>query len=253
MPASTINWRLYPRPPANLPCKGAFVTHVSGEKFVPYAQCLVRQLRRVNTTCEIVIVHDDLALSRRLSAKALAALSRVRATLIPLSSLVRRALSDPAIAWRGPLPMVISSAARDGRTAAAAAASNPPRRRLVVKDYFSSTANKYYLWALDPARFPLAVYLDIDVAVFSNLDALLHLEFAEPIAAVGAAPLCQSRSFNSGLLVFKPSMATLAKLLFAGRAVSWPWRGCVCAAPVYGSSLCLSVQLLTTAARHGCY
>ena len=92
---------------------------------------------------------------------------------------------------------------------------------------FSASANKYWLWALDPAQFPLVAYVDLDVLILSNLDALLHIELDEktPIAAVTAAPICQSRSFNGGLLVFRPSLRTATTLLLAGRLLQWPHKG----------------------------
>ena len=36
---------------------------------------------------------------------------------------------------------------------------------------------------------------------------------------------CGNRFFNSGLLVFKPSMRTLRRLLEVERWVNWPWNG----------------------------
>ena len=214
-------WRLLPRPPAASPCSGAIVTSVSGDTFVPYALCLVSMLRRVNTTCPIAIVYDDVNPSRRLPDASLRALQTARAVseLIPLSALIQRALRHPAIAWTGALP----AATQTTRTSIEVPTS--AGRRLLSKDGFGVASNKLWLWALDPRRYPRVAYLDVDVAVLHNIDALLSFNLTEPIAAVGAAPLCQSRSFNSGLLVFKPSVKTLAKLLFAHRVVQWPWRG----------------------------
>ena len=206
-----IDWSVLPRPPHGAPCPGAIVTSVSGEAYIPHALCWAKQLRHLNHTCPIVIVYDDVdRSSARISMASLASLRSAATSVIPLSSLVQRAQSDPAVGWHGPLPTHwVQRRAR--------------RRRLLSDGLLAS--NKLWLWGLDAKRFPRCLYMDTDVAILHNLDALLHLEFSEPIAAVGAAPLCQSRSFNSGLLIFKPSAHTLAKLLFASRVVGWPWRG----------------------------
>lgn len=84
------------------PCPGAFATQLSGEKYVPLALCLQRQLQRHRSRCPLLVIFDDVTPGRNLSATSLRRLGSALggdSRLVPLSSLVARAFADPRVAW----------------------------------------------------------------------------------------------------------------------------------------------------------
>ena len=141
--------------------------------------------------------------------------------LIPLTALIRRAQTHPSIAW----PMDAASFPRPALDDAS-----------VVRKWTNAAqwgagrlaygVHKYWLWALESERFPRVVYLDADVLIARNIDSLLHIKFEEQLAAVSSAPLCsKGNGFNSGVLVLKPSLLSLVRLLLGHRLVNFPWKG----------------------------
>ena len=74
---------------------------------------------------------------------------------------------------------------------------------------------KLFLWAMPPSLYSRLVYLDLDVLVQHNIDALLAQPFVEWIGAVQAMSYRCARweTFNGGVLVIKPSSVTLRELL----------------------------------------
>ena len=177
------------------------------------ALCLHQQLKLHASACRLLIVHDDVTPGRNLSSASLSRLSTA-VDLMPLSRLMARAFAsrDPAIAWNLERHVerqstMIQQTSRDAR-----------HNRLL------GASNKYWLWAL--TEYEKVAYLDLDLLILKNIDGLLHLDFSESIAAVSSAPLCkQHDSFNSGVLVIKPSLQTLAWLLLGDRFSTWPWKG----------------------------
>jgi hypothetical protein len=214
-------WQALPQfPPTD--CPGWLATHVSGELYALLALCLRRQLLQYHTACPMLVVVDDVKEDQRLRDTTLAALRR-EFEVVNLSSLVSRAYSDPAISWA---PQEDSVAAAHASATNLSSRDAAAAQRPVRSHHFVSAANKYFLWALDPVRYPLVAYLDVDVLLLRNIDALLHLRFEQPIAAVTSAPLCNMHgSFNSGVLVLKPNLETLAWLLLGERFAGWPWKG----------------------------
>jgi hypothetical protein len=210
-------WQHLPPPPAGTPCPGWFATHISGEAYALLALCLRRQLVHHRTGCPMLVVVDDLTKGRNLSAGTTAALM-AELEVVTLSSLVSRAFSEHDMSWPPP---------RDARAAGGASHTvAAPMQQVTHHNHFASAGNKHYLWALDPSRYPLVAYLDVDTLVLQNVDALLHVRFQERIAAVTSGPICNSHaSFNSGVMVLKPSLETLAWLLLGERFAAWPWKG----------------------------
>ena len=167
-----------PNPP------GAFVTLVSGAEYVGPALCLFAQLRRVRSRFPLIIVRDDRP-GRALPQKSTRQLERAvgRRAVMPLSSLV-----------------------------GAAARSNVTSPRPLDDDW-PPPLLKLWLWAMPvTARIRRYAFLDTDLLLRDDVDALLAHPFAEPLAAVAHMP-CDPRVFNTGVLVFKPSARELRQLL----------------------------------------
>ena len=186
---------LLPAPPACAE-SAAFVTLIANVTFVPGALCLASSLRRVRSTCPLVLVVAD-----PLPAESL---SQLRAgfntsLIVPLSRLRQRvddhkqALSQPA-----------SSPSDRGRRLASALKST----RQLTRDggWARRTHQKLLLFALEGYR--RLAFLDIDMLVARNVDAILH---QPPFAAVAALPYA-TKVFNSGVFVFEPSLADAAAL-----------------------------------------
>ena len=64
-----------------------------------------------------------------------------------------KATAMPSVVWRGPL-VPNAGGSVGGRRARS-------RRRLIESSGFGASANKVWLWALDPARYPVLYYLDL--------------------------------------------------------------------------------------------
>lgn len=211
------------QPTSSQKCTGAFATIIAGEEYASLALCLHRQLRLYASKCTLLVVYSDVDADRAISRGTLQRISEEigHENLIALSSLVHRAQRHPAIAW--PIPGTAIEVHRDSDNVTGLLkwtnAAQWGAGRLVYG------VHKYWLWALDPERYPRVAYLDVDVLVMRNLDRLLHAEFSHDIAAVTSAPICQLKSFNSGLLVLKPNLRTLVRLLLGHRFVNFPWKG----------------------------
>ena len=213
------------KPPADASCpNAAWVTLISGEQFVPLALCLHERLVRLGSVCPLLIVYDDMRKHRALSRSTLARLatnSSVAAALVPLSSLIRRAMSDPSMVWRGGASLGTSAQ----ETASASAGEKSYAHQRVGRD-IRIGSSRYWMWAFDPARYERLVYLDVDLLLLRNVDELLFHPFSTPIAAVTTAPLCKvGTAFNGGVFIFRPSIQRAVMLLAADRLAQWPFRG----------------------------
>ena len=187
--------------------EGAYwVTQVSGEAHARQAICLAGQLARQRSICPLLVVHDDLNAAERLSSHTLKLLTTRIGRVVPLSSLIERAFNDVRL----PMPATVGSHSN---------ASS------YVSRLAAFAANKYWLWAFDEAQFSRLGYLDVDLLLMENVDELLLSNFTEPLAAASNGPLCQFRSFNSGVMVLKPSLHTLLWLLVGDRFSRFPWFG----------------------------
>ena len=219
---------------------GTFVTVLSNMRYAQPAICLRRQMRRVKSACPFLLVYNDAD-----SQLPLPLLERTfgRDGLLPLSSLKAR-FRDYARPLSGGgggsnhssgqpsfLAPVKQLAVQRAATAdASAATSDASGRRLFQKDAgVSNTHHKLWLWALPVAR---AVFLDIDMLVLQNVDSLLSMELpphgpggGPKVGAVTCPSKYGNRYFNSGLLVFEPSLDVLKRLLTVERWANMPWNG----------------------------
>ena len=188
---------------------GAFwVTQVSGEVHARQALCLAGQLTRQRSICPLIVVHDDINAAQRLSNSTLNAFTARVSHVVPISSLVERAFADVGL----PSPPFTAGMRSNGS-------------RSNYQSRLSFAASKYWLWAFDEAQFSRLGYLDVDLLLMENIDELLLSNFTEPLAAASNGPLCQFRSFNSGVMVLKPSLQTLLWLLVGDRFSRYPWFG----------------------------
>ena len=208
-------------------CRGAFFSLLTGDEFLAAALCLRHQLLLVQSACPFHLVYDASTLSN-------ASITRLRQTfsqaaLLPLSRLVARsrtakerarqtALSTRGSAHKGRLTSADEGGSRDSRKPSAIdyPSDGSWRQRMVA-----TSLQKLWLWALPAEQFPLACYIDLDVHVRSNLDALLspdmhqvlakhRLEFAA-VNALGCP--AGHLVFSAGLFVFVPSLVRLESLL----------------------------------------
>lgn len=170
----------------------AFVTLVANETYVEGALCLLRSLERVHSACPLELVVADPLPADAMSALASAFnASRIR----PLSELRRRL--DRYKQKHG-------SAGR--RLALAPGALRSTRQLQRAGGWARRTHQKLLLFALRGYR--KAAFLDIDMLVLRNIDALLE---QPAFSAVAALPY-STHSFNSGVFVFEPSLPTAATL-----------------------------------------
>ena len=188
---------------------------VSGEEYAKPALCLRRQLTRVGTVCPVHLVIDDrqATLSNATLGELQDAYGAKR--LISLVSLIHAAHQVPPSHGRRLL---------HGRRGPAAASA------------------KVWLWAM--AGFEVAAFLDLDIFVNRNIDALLTRSLDDS-KAFAAVPACATKEmgsvllpnkskvfkhvitarFNSGIFVFRPSLATMGRLELTYRFIAQPWRG----------------------------
>ena len=215
-------------------CPGAFATIIAGEEYAALALCLHHQLRLHGSVCPLLVVYSDVDGDRSISDATHARLATAvgASNVIPLTKLILRAQGSPSITWpagssastSSPATQVPTSRARSEQTNASNLSTWTNAGRW-GGGRLAFGVHKYWLWALDRARYPKIVYLDVDVIVQQNLDALVHVKFSEGIGAVTSAPLCQHKSINSGVLVLKPSLSTLVTLLLGHRFANHPWKG----------------------------
>jgi len=113
--------------------------------------------------------------------------------------------------------------------------------------FSDESLKKVWLWALPSERFPRVCYLDVDVLLRANIDVLLapsllsaplphQVKVPDEIPSPSSMPLahgdaggahfeiaavpavgCSVNVFNGGVLVFRPSLATLEALLIRER------------------------------------
>ena len=196
--AVPVQKRLLPllaRPASASACPpgATFVSRVSNESYVPGALCLVRAMRKLGGTCPFLLLLDDLPAPPgahvALSAASTSSLAQAyggRTQLLPLSALQARLVAH---------------------THNASGAGHRRRlRTLHPTGWVQNTHRKLLLWALP--GFSKVVFLDIDILIVANVDALLR---EAPFAAAAALPYATSL-FNSGVMVLSPSLATAAAL-----------------------------------------
>ena len=182
---------------------GTFVTLLTGERYAAPAACLPAQLRAVNSTCPLLLVYNDADPS------------------LPLP-LLEEAYGRE---WLMPLSHLKVRHERHGR---ARLIGGAPGRRLFAGAEAHNTYLKIWLWALSlPGR---AVFLDIDILLLRNVDGLLEImgnvsKDAKDFGAITCKSKFGERYFNSGIMVFTPSMHVLDRLLEYVRFASGPWYG----------------------------
>ena len=197
MPRHAGMLQLRPTPPSCAP-NSTFVSLLSNESWVPGALCLLKAMAAVRSVCPLLLVVDDVTHRGSQVAVPEAALSTLRSafgasSVVPLSRLTERIDR-------------YSGAPAAGRRLKAKQAPHP-------SGWVQNTHGKLLLWAL-PGGYQRACFLDLDMAVVGNMDALLY---EQPFAAVAAMPY-SSRLFNSGVFVFEPSVKVASELATLSRA-----------------------------------
>jgi hypothetical protein len=166
-------------------CEGAFVAVLAKERFVHAALCWHDQLRRVGSTCRILLILDDRPTAPVLSSGSWSKLVQTfgNGSLVRVSSLV-------------------ASTGLGGRHG----------RRLLDRGRAAQTASalRYWAWALPVLR---VCYMDLDLLIKRNVDDLL--QWPLPRNTSLAAIRCPGRSFyfNSGVMLLRPSRDFLRRLL----------------------------------------
>ena len=241
--SSFQHWRALAGADRRAPCgDGAFVALISGDQYMAGALCLHSSMRAVGSSCPLVLVHDDRPESS-LSTPSLARLRSVygRENLVALTDLYSqmpglRAEARHNYSYRSHFsferratlltPTPINRRLYNQQADLAAfqsrqpAAPLPPGRRLYTSSRgLFATHQKLWFFALPYAR---VVTLDIDMAVVENVDFLMDYPFNGTVAAVQGC----SGTFNSGLMIFRPSISELRRLLELVRHVMHLPRVC---------------------------
>ena len=195
--------------PSSPACVNAtFVTLLTGVRYAAAAACLPKQLRFVNSTCPLLLVYNDADSSLPLPMLRDAYGAH---RMLPLRRL--KARYNRTRHARHEAPPVSGAGRRLFATAAEAA----------------NTHQKLWLWAL-PIK-GRAVFLDIDILLFRNIDALLEIaptpqtDGRPGLGAVTCKSKYGERYFNSGVLVFTPSLRALEQLLMYQHFASGLWHG----------------------------
>uniref|UniRef100_A0A6S9YND5 Hexosyltransferase n=1 Tax=Chrysotila carterae TaxID=13221 RepID=A0A6S9YND5_CHRCT len=188
-----------------LGCRGgAYATYVSGERYIPGVLCLQRRLRRVQSACPLLVLFDDRP-GHSLTPKSLDALRdgvNNAGSLISLTQLLARLnVTSPSNVWDHVSLQHPSNASMKHGTIG---------RRLFDASEWDSMYIKLWFWAL-PERYKRIVVLDSDVLLLRNVDELMHFTLRR-IAAVPALG-CSTDVFNGGVLILRPSLLTLKRLL----------------------------------------
>jgi hypothetical protein len=220
--------------PPQVACDGgSFVSLITRNSLALAALCLRRQLESWRSRCPHILVYEKASLSEHV-------ISRLRAgfgarNMVELEALIARAASVAAAARQaGRLRQSLGG--RAGRLTRVEPATRLPR-------FSDESLKKLWLWALPPERYKRVCYLDVDVLLRANVDALLapslllgspsqagrsspveapspveppHLSRAYELAAVPAVG-CSVNVFNGGILVLRPSLAALRALLVRER------------------------------------
>lgn len=193
----------------------AFVTLIANESYVSGALCLKRSLMRVRSACPIVLVVAD-----PLPADAMAQLeSEYDSSNIRRLSALRLSLDtyEQRVAHGPQDKLGVSAGRRLQHLQPAGSAKGKgggelrnTRQLHRAGGWAKRTHQKLLLFALGGYR--RMAFLDIDMLVTRNIDALLDSQLIPAsFAAVAALPYSTS-SFNSGVFVFEPSLATAAAL-----------------------------------------
>lgn len=148
-------------------------------------------LRAVNTTCRVLLLAAD----NQLSDKSLATLERTYG---------------------------------DGLLRISKLASQPPPSGRRLYSHISQTVRKFWIWALDPEKYPLLFYLDLDVLVAKNIDDVFNFPFrthaaATPCGAFNAT--MRGSGFNAGVLLMRPNAWVFREMLATSRWLTAPWNG----------------------------
>lgn len=209
-------WRLLPGSTAagaGAACAGgAYATILAGKKLLPQLLCLHDMLRRASSACPLVAVHDN----------------RPHVALAPATlRMLRRLLGHGHVRSSSWLVAQANFTRGPGRRANFSRALAVQPRALDGRRLFGNSAAylmgtmmiKLHLWALPFSR---VCFLDLDVLVLRNLDSLLAMPLAQPLAAVRNPGCARLDSFNGGVLVFKPSRETLRGILL--RSCTYYWR-----------------------------
>lgn len=184
---------------------GTYAAFVSGAQYITAAMCLHRSLRSAGASCPFTLVHDDAQPHAALNQSVLRklrngllgnGLSNATANLLPLTSLF------------GALGPTASARAYFG---AGARKSGAP---IGTSAHSMTQYLKLWMWALPYDR---VVLMDLDVLPLVNLDPLLQLPSLlagteSPLWLAAVRTNCKVHSFNSGLLVLRPSATALATL-----------------------------------------
>ena len=210
--------------------EAAFVTVLSNESYLPGALCLARSMELAASRCPFLLVVDDLE-GASFSSSAIARLHSAfgAGSLVKLSHLYDRVLqfSNQTAAAFSTSTIAVSDAStkrgasRGRRLSSASALSRLPR----AAAWGSKTHQKLLVWALPGLR--RAVFLDLDLLVLRNIDALTleapGLEGEALFSAVAALPY-STKFFNSGVFLFAPSLTTAAALLDLSRRATFGGR-----------------------------
>ena len=216
---------------------GSFIALVSKEEYVAPALCLPKMMRAVGSICPFHIVVDD----RDRGPKGITAASQTK---------LKESYGEDKIVS---LAWLIGLAKQVSFSIDAIAVTTEGRRLLHGgTDSVAASTARLLLWALPTDRFPKLVYIDLDMVILKNIDALLQVPL--PQGGVAAATGCVMKhtgadksiaarmtnaddgvskvllpqngyNFNAGLLVFRPSLAQFEKLVNVQRWMSFPWKG----------------------------
>ena len=205
----------------------AFVTLLSSSRFLPGALCLPRQMARVQSVCPLYLVLDDgtwASMSRTERSGLLEAYGG-RKHIFMLSTLLSEAGYPPSsLASAAAIPVVTPLFGSDKRSSPPV----PPSTSWSELVRIAAQTLKLWLYALPASRFRRVAFLDLDMLITRNVDALLLADTQRQLLASVPAANCTPHGvpvFNSGVLVFSPSLRTLSALLTRLRFSMAPWLG----------------------------
>ncbi len=197
---AALHWREHAAASSSAGCgaNAAFVTFVSGDKYVPGALCLRRSLSAAGNHCPMDIVYDDRTHERNLSAHSFALLANAYGA--------DRVFSLGRIMANHPTSVV------DMQYSAPAARLRRGQGRGLFErgPEHMATHAKLWLWGLPRSR---SVVLDSDMVVRGALDWLITFDLSEhEVAAAGALRKGSLSFFNSGLMIIRPRASLLHNL-----------------------------------------